>query len=221
MIEPASGMRTFFANIAKNLRNNLLAGSAVMAPIGVTVYAFNWLFEAVDAILGPQLNDLLARAFPTLVAGRIPGLGIAATLILLYITGSVTRSYLGSQIVRIWDRFIKKVPLFGAINMAVKQVTTAIASSGTQFRRVVFVRFPDENSYVIGFVTGNTEVTKGDHRRNVFIPTAPNPTTGILALMRPDQIIESDLSVEEAMKMVVSAGLVERYVGSVPVPPAR
>lgn len=214
-------MSSFFATVARNLRNNLLAGAAVMAPIGVTVYAFNWLFEAVDAILGPRLNDLLARAFPNVMAGRIPGLGIAATLVILYVTGSATRSYLGGQIVRIWDRFIKKVPLFGSINMAVKQVTNAVASSGTQFRRVVFVRFPDENSYVIGFVTGNTEVKRGDNRRNVFIPTAPNPTTGILALMRPDQIIESDLSVEEAMKMVVSAGLVERYAGSVPMPPAK
>lgn len=209
------------ARITKNLRNNLLAGAAVTAPIGVTVYAFNWLFEAVDAILGPSLSQLIATLFPSITQGRIYGLGLVATLILLYLTGYVTRSYLGTQLIRMWDRFIKKVPLFGAIHMAVKQVTTAVASNSKQgFSRVVFVRFPDENSYVIGFVTGSTEVAEGDGRRNVFIPTAPNPTTGILALMRPDQLIESDLSVEEAMKMVVSAGLVERYEGSAPAKPS-
>src|SRR5688572_24129959 len=128
------------AQITRNLRNNLLAGAAVMAPIGVTVYAFNWLFEAVDAILGPRLSDLIWRIFPNLSQGRIPGLGIAATLILLYLTGYVTRSYLGGQLIRMWDRFIKRVPLFGTINMAVKQVTTAIAANRKQgFSRVVFV----------------------------------------------------------------------------------
>src|SRR5262245_18515089 len=109
------------SRIAKNVRNNLLAGLAVMAPIGITIYAFNWLFESVDAILGPYLSRLLARAVPTMLekSGRIPGVGIAATVVLLYLTGSATRSYFGGRLVRIWDTFIKRVPLFGAINMAV------------------------------------------------------------------------------------------------------
>jgi uncharacterized membrane protein len=205
-------MRTLFTRITRNLRNNLIAGLLVMAPVGVTIYAFNALFQNVDAILGPHLNDLLVYTFPELArAGRIPGLGIIATLIILYLAGSVMRSYVGARLLTAWEKFIDKVPVFGTINMAAKQVLTAIASSRSHgFRRVVFVHLEDPDSYVIGFVTGNTTVRDGEDRKNVFIPTAPNPTTGVLCLLKGEQLIESDLSVEEAMKMVVSAGLVGR-----------
>jgi uncharacterized membrane protein len=192
---------TLFARITKNLRNNLLAGLAVMAPIGVTIYAFNMLFESVDAILGPRLNDLLVRSFPRAFGEtRIPGLGIVATLILLYVTGSLMRSYVGKQLYRLWE---------SSINKAAKQVMTAISGSGG-FHRVVLVHIEEPDSYVIGFVTGDMQIKSGEIRKNVFIPTAPNPTTGVLALMKPEQLVESDLSVEEAMRLIVSAGLVER-----------
>lgn len=205
-------MSTLLARIARNLRNNLIAGLLVMAPLGVTIYAFEALFENVDAILGPRLHDLLLHTFPQLVGvRRIPGLGIVATLVLLYLAGSLMRSYVGTQLLRVWEAFIEKIPVFGTINMAAKQVMTAIASSRTQgFRRVVFVHIREPDSYVIGFVTGSTRISDQETRRNVFIPTAPNPTTGVLALLRQEELIESDLSVDEAMKMIVSAGLVER-----------
>lgn len=204
------------SRLARNLRNNLFAGLLVMTPVGITIYAFNALFFNVDAILGPSLNDLLTRMFPgVFTATRIPGLGIAATVILLYITGSVMRSYVGRRLLKLWENFIERIPVFGTINMAAKQVMTAIASSRNQgFKRVVFVHVKDPDSYVIGFVTGSTVMKGGEIRKNVFIPTAPNPTTGVLALLLQEQLMETDLTVEEAMKMVVSAGLVDRQGGS-------
>jgi uncharacterized membrane protein len=202
---------TLLTRFTRTLRNNLFAGLLVIAPIGVTVYAFNALFESIDAILGPRLSDLLVRAFPEFVRERIPGLGIAATLLIIFVTGSLARSYVGTQLVKVWEMFIAKVPVFGTINMAAKQVMAAIApSSGGGFRRVVLVHIDDPDSYVIGFVTGSIKTMDGEDRKNVFIPTAPNPTTGMLALMRAEQLIESDLSVEEAMRLIVSAGLVDR-----------
>lgn len=200
------------SRVTRNVRNNLLAGLAVMAPVGVTIYAFNALFQSIDAILGPRLNDLLVTTFPRVFGEtKIPGLGIFATVLLLYLAGSVMRSYVGTQLLRLWEGFIEKVPVFGSINMAAKQVMNAIASPrGSGFRRVVFVKVEDPESYVIGFVTGSVKVgDEVEERKNVFIPTAPNPTTGILALMRDSQLVESDMSVEEAMKLIVSAGLVE------------
>lgn len=197
---------------ARNVRNNLLAGLAVMAPVGVTIYAFNALFENVDAILGPYLNRLLGHFFPTAFSdARIPGLGIFATVLLLYVAGSVARSYVGGQLLLAWETFIARVPIFGGINKAAKQVMGAIAKpGGGGFRRVVLVRVRDPESYVLGFVTGTTKVDgEVEPRKNVFIPTAPNPTTGILALMKADELVDSDLGVEEAMKLIVSAGLVE------------
>jgi uncharacterized membrane protein len=199
------------SRVTRNIRNNLLAGLLVAAPLGVTVYLFRLLFESVDAILGPALNDLLDYSFPELAHRRIPGLGIAATILILYAAGSLTRSYVGTRLLRVWEAFIAKVPVFGAINSAAKQLISAFASSQTEgFKRVVFVHLDDPDSYVIGFVTGNTTIKTGEERKNVFIPTAPNPTTGVLALLKPEQLVESDLTVEEAMKLVVSAGLVEK-----------
>jgi uncharacterized membrane protein len=200
-----------FARITRNVRNNLLAGLLVAAPLGISIYVFQLLFANIDAIFGPALNDLLDYTFPELAHRRIPGLGIVAALVILYGAGSLTRSYVGTQLLRLWEGFIEKVPVFGAINMAAKQLIGAFASSKTEgFSRVVFVHLDDPDSYVIGFVTGSTQVSEGEARKNVFIPTAPNPTTGVLALLRPEQLIESNLTVEEAMKLVVSAGLVEK-----------
>lgn len=212
-----------FSRLARNLRNNLLAGLAVMAPIGVTIYAFNALFESVDAILGPRLNELLVHTFPRVFGEtKIPGLGIAATIVILYATGSAMRSFAGKQLLALWEGFIERVPVFGTINMAAKQVMTAIAGSGTSgFHRVVLVHVEQPSSYVIGFVTGNLTIPGGEVRKNVFIPTAPNPTTGVLALMRQEDLIECDLSVEEAMKLIVSAGLVERSGGGGDAPATR
>lgn len=199
------------SRLARNLRNNLLAGLLVAAPLGVTVYVFRLLFDGIDAIFGPALNDLLVYSFPELADRRIPGLGIMATILVLYGAGSLTRSYVGTRLIRLWEAFIAKVPVFGAINSAAKQLIAAFASSQTQgFKRVVFVHLEDPESYVIGFVTGNTTIKTGEERKNVFIPTAPNPTTGVLALLKPEQLVESDLTVEEAMKLIVSAGLVEK-----------
>ncbi|MCK6548178.1 DUF502 domain-containing protein [Myxococcota bacterium] len=207
----------------RNVRNNLLAGLAVMAPVGVTIYAFNVLFGSIDAIFGPHLNRLLEYFFPTAFPqARIPGLGIVATVALLYVAGSLARSYVGGQLLAAWEAFITRVPVFGGINKAAKQVMGAIAKpGGGGFRRVVLVRVKDPESYVIGFVTGTSKVEgEEEPRKHVFIPTAPNPTTGILALMRQEELVDSDLSVEEAMKLIVSAGLVEGQADDEPAPKA-
>jgi uncharacterized membrane protein len=204
-------MSTLLARVTRNLRNNLFAGLLVMAPVGITIYAFNALFESIDAILGPKISDLLVRVFPEFVRERIPGLGVGATILLLYGAGWLARSYVGTQLVLLWDKFIQKVPVFGTIHMAAKQVMKAIASSsGDGFKRVVLVHLNDPDSYVIGFVTGSMRLLDGQERKNVFVPTAPNPTTGVLMLLKAEQLIETDLSVEEAMRMIVSAGLVDR-----------
>ncbi len=202
-------MTSFVARIAKNLRTNLLAGLLVMVPLGVTVLIFRLLFQKVDSILGPFLYGLLARWHPELfVDRRIPGLGIVASLLLLYIAGALTRIYLGRQLFALWEWFIAKIPLFGTINKAAKQIMATFTTPQSQtFRRVVFVRFPHQGMYTLGFVTGETRVSPTETRTIVFTPTVPNPTTGFLFLVREEELVESSLTVEEGIRLVVSAGI--------------
>ncbi len=209
-------MTSFASRLARNLRTNLLAGLLVMVPVGVTILIFRLLFRKVDAILGPLMYNFLAKWRPELfdVERRIPGLGIFATLILLYVAGALTRVYLGRQIFGLWEWFIARVPLFGSINKAAKQIMSTIATPHAQaFRRVVFVRFPRDGMYLIGFVTGETRVNEGEVRTIIFTPTVPNPTTGYLFLAQKQEIIECDISVEEGIRMVVSAGISHRPAG--------
>ncbi len=203
-------MTSFAARVARNLRTNLLAGLLVMVPVGVTILIFRLLFQKVDAILGPLMYNLLSKWRPELfdVERRIAGIGIIATLVLLYIAGALTRVYLGRQIFGLWEWFIARVPLFGSINKAAKQIMSTIATPHAQaFRRVVILSFPRDGLHVIGFVTGETRVDAGETRTIVFVPTVPNPTTGYLFLAQKHEIIECGLSVEEGIRMVVSAGI--------------
>ena len=208
-------MTSFASRVARNVRANLLAGLLVMVPLGVTVLIFRLLFRKVDAILGPFLYRIIHHWYPDLfVERRIPGLGIAATLLLLYVAGSLTRIYLGRQLFALWEAFIGKVPLFGSINKAAKQIMATIATPQSQaFRRVVFVRFPHQGMYTIGFVTGETRVSPSETRTIVFTPTVPNPTTGFLFLVREEEMIESSLTVEEGIRLVVSAGISHKPAG--------
>jgi uncharacterized membrane protein len=145
------------------------------------------------------------------VERRIPGLGIIATLILLYLVGMLTRFYVGRKIFGLWEAFIGKVPLFRSINKAAKQIMATLTTPQSQaFRRVVILQFPRDGIHVIGFVTGETRLANGESRTIVFVPTVPNPTTGFLFLAAKHEVLESDLSVEEGIRMVVSAGISHR-----------
>lgn len=202
-------MTSFASRIARNIRTNLLAGLLVMVPVGVTILIFRLLFRSVDAILGPLLYNLLAKWQPDVfVERRIPGLGIVATLILLYIAGSLTRFYLGREFFGLWERFIGKVPLFRTINKAAKQIVATFTTPDSQpFRRVVFIRFPRDGIYTLCFVTGELKFSPEESRTIVFVPTPPNPTNGLLFIVKKEEVVESNLTVEEGIRMVVSAGI--------------
>jgi uncharacterized membrane protein len=212
-------MTSLAARIARNLRTNLLAGLLVMVPVGVTILIFGLLFRKVDAILGPLMYSLLAKWWPEIfnIDRRVPGLGIAATLLLLYIAGSLTRFYFGRQILGLWERFISKVPLFRTINKTAKQIMATFTSADAQpFRRVVFLRFPRDGIYTLCFVTGEIRTADGKLRTILFVPTPPNPANGLLFIAGPDEIVESNMSVEEAVRMIVSAGISHRSAGATP-----
>ena len=198
------------------LRATFLAGLVIFLPAAITVWVLSLLdspfrrpFSAVADVLGPQTE--IGRIFARLAA--LPGLGLVIGVVLILLIGVVARNYLGHHLIRLLDDLARRIPLIRAVYSSVKQLSdTVLAGTGRQsFRRAVLVRFPSEQSYAIGFVTGETrgaaQAATSETVVNVFVPTTPNPTSGFLLLLPAERLIPLDMSVENALKMVISGGI--------------
>ena len=194
-----------------HLRRWLLAGVIVGVPLVLTVYITWNLITFVDSrvagIVPAQLNIQSYVSFP------VPGYGIVTALAGFIIIGALTTGVLGGMIIRTSERLMDRVPLMRSIYSASKQVlVTVVGSQSDAFREVVLVEYPRKGLWAIGFVTGATkgeiQALAKEELMNVFVPTTPNPTSGFLLFLTRDDVISLDMSVEEAVKLVVSGGIV-------------
>jgi len=185
-----------------NIRNNLLAGAAVIVPLVVTFFVLRFLFQTLDAILEPVLGWLLGRSFP--------GLGLVALLVLIYVAGIAARNVVGRWLTGLADRVLGRVPLAGTIYSATRRLVEAFGPRGAvAFQRAVVLEYPRPGLRTLGFVTG--EVSGGDDGRtyvNVFIPTPPNPTSGVMVIVPTEDVRDVSISLEEAVQMVFSGGVI-------------
>ncbi|MCX5801453.1 MAG: DUF502 domain-containing protein [Candidatus Eisenbacteria bacterium] len=193
-------------SLARFLRHSFLAGILVIVPLGVTYLILKLVFNAVDNILAPYIERLIGL--------DIPGLGVAATIVLVFLAGLVATNVLGKTLLNYFHRGVSKIPVVGSVYVSAKQVIEALGTADTQsFKRVVFIEYPRNGLLMMGFVTrehyavidkqGNkTEVI------NVFLPTTPNPTTGFLVVCRSSDAIRAGITVEQGIKLVVSGGIV-------------
>ncbi|MDY6853701.1 MAG: DUF502 domain-containing protein [Thermodesulfobacteriota bacterium] len=192
------------------IKNYFIMGLLATIPISVTIYILRVIIGTMDNIL-----QILPSTFHpnTYLSFHIPGLGLIATLVLIFIIGVLTQSFLGRKVVSIGEWMLSKIPLVRNIYIAIKQLVGAIfVQNSREFKRVVMVEYPRKELWVIGFVTGITEgevQTKTKKRVvNVFVPTTPNPTSGFYLLVPEKDIISLDMTVEDAFKLVVSGGIV-------------
>jgi len=187
------------------LRSKLIAGILVLIPIGVTYFVLKWLFNSVDNILAPYIENYLGR--------DIPGLGLAATIILVVLAGLLATNVFGKHMLSYIDRGLAKIPIVAGIYVSTKQFVEAIGTANTKsFKRVVLVEYPRKGLLTFGFVTKDvyTVVGKDGTKKdvvNIFVPSTPNPTTGFLIIVQKSQVIGVDLTVEEGVKLVVSGGI--------------
>jgi len=205
-------LRRLFAAIRETLRRYFVAGIVFFAPIAITLWAIVSIVRWLDNLILPRLLRLVLPGQyepPT-----IPVVGALFTLLLIVLLGVVARHLFGGEVLRLWERALRRVPVARNIYAAVKQLFEAIfsASAETHFNRVVLVEYPRRGVYALAFTTGPAggllqDVTP-DHVINCFVPTTPNPTSGFYILVPDHELIELDLSVEEAFKLVMSAGLV-------------
>ena len=205
-----------FLTVGSRLRAYFLAGILVTAPISITLYLAYLLFRAVDetmrSVLPPWLNPetYLPETWGSI---GIPGIGLVVLVVGLTIIGWLTAGFIGRLFLLFSESLLARIPAVRSLYGAVKQILeTVLANQSSAFRDVVLVEYPRRGMWVIGFITGATEgevqnLTE-DTLINIFVPTTPNPTSGFLIFVPKSDITVLDMSVEEGIKMVISAGIV-------------
>jgi len=197
--------------LQKKLRQIFIAGLAVTIPIGFTLYVFFFLIRLMD-----RLFDIIPDKYhPDVIFQlHIPGLGVIATIVLIFFCGALMKSYIGNRIVGLGERLFYKIPIIRSIYEGSKQIVHSLFVNKTRsFQKVVLVAFPHPGSYALGFVTGTVRANLGipvdEGCVNVFVPTTPNPTSGYLLLVPEKNLVDADMTVEEAFTYIISCGIVQ------------
>ena len=208
----------FSQNVFKRLRAYFFAGILVTAPIGITIY-LTWIFlsfvdSRVTALIPPRLDPF--NYIPVFVPGieiLKSVLSLVLVIFVFILIGWFARNVLGRMIYRLSEYVLHRMPIINTLYKAIKQIfETIMTSQSKAFREVVMLEYPRKGVWSLGFVTGKTEgevqrVTKNE-TINVFVPTTPNPTSGYLLFVPKKELIFMDMTVEEAAKLIVSAGII-------------
>lgn len=189
----------------RRLRRNFITGLIVIAPVGLTVWVLWSIFKYLDGLLGGPLQQILGF--------RIPGLGFLLLFVVVVLVGSLVRQAAGRQLLHWWNEALSKFPLTSRIYGAVSQVVqTVMGSKNRIFSRTVLIPYPTDDVWAVAFVTHESSAGMarlvGEPCVNVFVPTTPNPTSGFMLIVPLRKIRETDISVEDAMKLIISAGAV-------------
>ena len=191
-------------SILGRLRNYFIAGIVVLVPIGITLYLTRFFISISSKLIPNELNPNSYLPF------AIPGLEILLAIIFITIIGSLSLSFIGKKILKIFNDILKRIPILRTIYSAIGQMTETLAPKKGSKKSVVLVEYPRKGSWAVGFATkeNNGEISKKTNTNliNVFVPTTPNPTSGFLLMFPKNEIIYLDMTFEEASKFIVSAG---------------
>lgn len=203
-------MNTFTGKI----RRVFITGLLVSLPLAITVFVFKFILDTLDNFLGPlATKGLLKVGAPIPVDFQIPGIGVVATIILVFTIGLITKNYLGRKLWGLGEMIVDWIPGIRSVYNGAKQIIDTFARSNTKaFSKVVMLEYPRKGIWCLAFITGKTEgeaQVKTDRELiNIFLPTTPNPTSGFLLLVPKEDLIELSMTVEEGVKMIVSGGIV-------------
>lgn len=206
------------------MKRYLLTGLLVWVPIGITIWVLAFLVNSLDQIL--LLFPESARP-EALFGFRIPGVGVLVAFVILLGTGMLAANFLGLRLIRAWEAVLIRIPFVKSIYSSVKQVSdTLLSPQGNAFRKALLVEFPHPGSWTIAFQTGIpasavAERLEGEHV-SVYVPTTPNPTSGYFVIVPRARVHELDMTVDEALKYIISMGVVapRPHVPPVVLPPS-
>lgn len=186
------------------VRRHLTAGLLVLVPLVITAAVIRFVFNVIDGASQPLTERLVGRT--------IPGLGLVLTIAVIWLTGLLSSNLVGKKFLELFGRLLENLPLVKTVYTASKQLVEAVSPGGRRaFQRVVLVEFPQKGTFALGFVTGNGIGSLDASMLSIYVPTALNPTSGFLIFAKESDILDPRLTVEEAIKLVVSGGVVRPY----------
>ncbi len=196
------------AGLARSVRRYFVAGLLVWVPIYITYFVIHFIVHLLDGTLALLPNEY----HPEQLFGRaIPGMGVVFTIAILILTGLLVTNFIGNRLLAVWEKIVSRIPLIRSIHSASKQVVHAVVQpNGNAFRKVVVVPYPHPGTWSIAFITSSTLNTPWSQEPivNVFVPTTPNPTSGFMLFVPQKDVIELSITVEEALRMVISLGVI-------------
>ena len=192
------------------LRRYFVAGLLIWLPIVATGLILKFSINLIDRtllLIPPKFRP------ENLIGFEVPGLGVILTLVILLLTGLIVANFLGRRVVNAWESLLSRIPLVSSVYGAIKQVTASLFSDASQsFREVVLVQYPRKGLWALAFVTGETpkkfKQAVGQELINIYVPTTPNPTSGVYVMTPRDEVKRLDIPVEVGLKMILSAGVV-------------
>lgn len=216
--------RPYRPGLFSRVRGNFLAGLIVIAPIGLTLYLIwtvvgwidSWVWPFIPSAYQPEELVNWAMGYPeNRISVNVRGIGVVIFLIFTAVVGWITKGFLGRSLLRVGENFVDRMPVVRSIYSGVKQIAeTVFSQRDTSFDKACLVEYPRRGIWAIAFISTSAkgEIADGipveEQKVSVFLPTTPNPTSGFLLFVPKSDVIELDMSVEDAAKLVISAGLV-------------
>jgi uncharacterized membrane protein len=193
------------------LRRYLIAGLLVWIPLGITIWVLKLLVDLMDQSLLLLPSGMTTEA---LLGFHVPGLGIILTVAILLVTGALAANFFGRKVLRLGDAVLSRIPIVRSIYGGVKQISdTLFSPEGKAFRRAALVRYPHAGTWTVALVTGTPQHEVTDHvgrdHVSVFVPTTPNITAGFFLIVPRAEVIELEMSVDEALRYIISMGVAE------------
>jgi uncharacterized membrane protein len=192
------------------MKRYFITGLLIWVPLGMTAWVLKFLIGTMDQSLLLLPDSLQPER---LLGMNIPGIGTVLTLLVVFITGLLTANIIGQKLVSFWEGVLWRIPVVKSIYWGIKQVSdTLFSSQGEAFRKALLVQYPREGSWTIAFMTGQPGGDVINHLKgeyiSVYVPTTPNPTSGFFLMMPKSDVIELDMSVDAALKYIISMGVV-------------
>jgi len=192
------------------MKKYLITGLLIWIPLVITLWVLKFIVDALD-----QTLLLLPPEFRTenWLGLHVPGMGVVMTLVIVFLTGLLTTNLVGARLVNFWHQILHRIPVVNSIYSSVKQISdTLFSSSGQAFRKALLVRWPHDGMWTIAFLTGKPGAELVSHLQgdyiSVYVPTTPNPTGGYFVVVARKDVIELEMSVDEALKYIISMGVV-------------
>jgi len=192
------------------VRKYLIAGLLIWIPLVITLWVLKLIVETLDQSLLLLPDDWQTEHF---LGVHVPGLGVILTLVIVFVTGVFATNFLGARLVLLWNAILRRIPVVNSIYSSVKQISdTLFSSTGQAFRKALLVQWPRQGAWTIAFLTGvpGGDVVNhisGDYV-SIYVPTTPNPTGGYFVMLPRSEVIELDMTVDDALKYIISMGVV-------------